>query len=309
MGFISEEICGPDGVFENPPEYGLKFSFPYPTYAIPVVFDHITGEYAIEFTVLYYQYGQLIDQYEVTDNSSPYYTIEHSVLKADDIRIQIHKWSRGIRRAIIDQVGEGRINDYLLSLGDVTEQPTVSKQSLCKTITVNCFNYALSGEAKEIYKETVGTSKTETLLQINHNAAAEITASMTGGSILSQEHFTFRSVIRVSGAGELVLTGKELVETTTGIIQEINPKGEDKPPLENPLITDMQNAADTAEWVADYFAKRNHLTVPYRGSPELDVYDLIYMESQFNPHFPVRIMENTIDFNGGLTGKIKAVMV
>ena len=34
-----------------------------------------------------------------------------------------------------------------------------------------------------------------------------------------------------------------------------------------------------------------------------------YVASQFDPYFPVRITEETLDFNGGLSGKIKAVMI
>ena len=309
VGFVSEEICGADGTFSNPPYYGMRFSFPYPSYSIPIVFDSIGGEYATDFEVLYFRDGSQIDSVQVTGNTSVTYTVEHSVLKADDIRLVIQKWSHGNRRATIDQIGGGRVNDYLLSLGDATEEPSVTKQAMCKTVTVDCYNYTLEAEAKELYKETVGVSGQQTTLQINHNAAAEIAAVMTGGTIVSQTHYTYQSVVTVSGTGELTLTGKNLVTTTTGVVRQVNVKGEDKAPLQNPLVTDMENAANEAEWVADYFAKRNQLTVPYRGSPELDVYDLIYMESQFKPYFPVRVMEQTIDFNGGLSGKLKAVMV
>src|SRR5699024_4436920 len=100
--------------------------------------------------------------------------------------------------------------------------------------------------------------------------AAEITASMTGGTIVSQTHYTYQSIVTVSGTGELTLTGKNLVTTTTGVVHNINTKGVDKDALNNPLITDMENAATEAEWVADYFAKRNQLSASYRGSPELD---------------------------------------
>ena len=309
VGFVSEEICGADGTFSNPPYYGMRFSFPYPSYSIPIVFDSIGGEYATDFEVLYFRDGSQIDSVQVTGNTSVTYTVEHSVLKADDIRLVIQKWSHGNRRATIDQIGGGRVNDYLLSLGDATEEPSVTKQAMCKTVTVDCYNYTLEAEAKELYKETVGVSGQQTTLQINHNAAAEIAAVMTGGTIVSQTHYTYQSVVTVSGTGELTLTGKNLVTTTTGVVRQVNVKGEDKAPLQNPLVTDMENASNEAEWVADYFAKRNQLTVPYRGSPELDVYDLIYMESRFKPYFPVRVMEQTIDFNGGLSGKLKAVMV
>lgn len=308
VGFVSEEICGADGTFANPPYYGMRFSFPYPSYSIPIVFDSIGEEYATDFRILYFRDGSQIDSVQVNGNASVTYTVEHNVEKADDIRLVIQKWSHGNRRATIDQIGGGRVNDYLLGLGDATEQPVVTKQAMCKTVTINCYNYTLEAEAKELYKETVGIDGQQTILQINHGAAAEITASMTGGTIVSQTHYTYQSIVTVSGTGELTLTGKNLVTTTTGVVRNINTKGVDKDALNNPLITDMENAATEAEWVADYFAKRNQLSVSYRGSPELDVYDLIYMESQFKPYFPVRLMEQTIDFNGGLSGKIKAVM-
>lgn len=121
--------------------------------------------------------------------------------------------------------------------------------------------------------------------------------------------YTYQSIVTVSGAGELTINGKPLTTTTTGVVRQINPKGEDKPALENPLITDMERTSDVAEWATDYFAKRNLISVPYRGSPELDANDLIYLESQFNPYFPIRLMELSLTYNGGLSGKIKAVMI
>lgn len=309
VGFVSEAICDENGVFAEPPVYGMRYSFPYPSYTIPIVFDSVAGEYATDFSVVYYKEGAEIDRYEITGNDSVEYLVEHSASKADDIQICVNKWSVGNRRAVINRIGKGRINNYMLRLSDVTEQPSVNKQALCKSVTVNCYGYTASTSKKELYREQVGIAGKETTLAINHDAATQITASFTGGTIVSQEHYTYQSVITVSGAGELVLNGQELVTTTTSVIRYINAKGEDKKPLENPLITSMDVAADAVEWVADYFAKRNILNVSYRGSPELDVYDTIYMASQFNPMFPVRIMELSLDFNGGLSGKAKAVMI
>lgn len=310
VGFVSNKICGTDGTFSEHPIYTISYSFATSNFSIPISFDTILGEYATSFKINYYVGETKVDTYSVTNNTKVSLTVEKSVYKTDRVEIEILKWSVGQRRAIISKVGGGRINDFWISLGEMKEKPVISKLALCKTITINYYNYTLESTMEEIYQEEVGISGQQLTLEINHEAAHNLNATITSGaSIVSQDHYTYRSVIVVSGAGTLTIQGKRIVTTTTGVVRQVNPSGEEKNPLENPLITNSENANDTAEWIADYFGKRNQLSVSYRGNPELDAYDTIYMESQFDPYFPVRLMETDLSYNGGISGKIKAVLI
>lgn len=308
QGFVSDKICDSSGTFSEFPIYGLRYSFPYTSYVLPITFDHIANEYATEFRVVYLLNGEQIDELLVQNNNSVSYNIEHGITNFDEIQIEIHKWSIGNRRATINQVGIGRINDFTVDLGTSKSEPDVSKQKQVKSVSVLCYNYTPESEKTEIYNEEIQNAN-NTIISIEHEAAVELTASFDGGNITSQEHYTYLSLITISGTGTLILTGKRLVTSTTTVLRQINQKGEEKSPLKNPLITDLTSAQNSAIWIGDYYSKRNQLTSTYRGNPELDAYDLIYMSSQFKSIFPVRIIEHTIDYNGALSGKMKVLGV
>lgn len=309
QGFISDKVCNKNGEFSEYPIYYWTYSFPYSVYQIPITFDNVDNEYATEFDVVYKLNREEKDRFSVK-NSSVTCVVEHNVYGVDCVEIEIHKWSKGIRRATINQIGYGRINDMNIDFNTMANPPIVEKSSQVKSVEVTCYNYAVNEKETELYKEKIRLNGSETL-HITHDAAIDISAAITNGTILEQEHYTYYSVVTLTGNGEaeLILKGKKFTTSSVGIIKQINPTGEIKSPLKNPLITDIENAKVTATWIADYFSKRNYLSTEYRGNPEIDAHDLIYMESQFQPLFPVRIKEHKIEFNGALSGTVKAVVM
>lgn len=307
-GFISSAISDDSGTFVDPPTITLKYSFPYSIFTLPLVFDSIRSEYATNFRIVYLLAGTRVDEYLVTGNTEVSPVVEHFSAGFDEIQIQIQKWSAGPRRAVVDRIGERRVNDFTFAFNSTYGEPATQKQESCKSVTVYCYNYAPQTAEEEIYREEIAAGDGLTL-EIQHEGAVNAKATFSGGSITAQQHYTYMSIITLSGSGELVISGNRIAQSTTSVVKQINPKGVSKEPLENPLITSQARAAAVATWTADYFAKRNLLTADYRGNPELDVYDLLYMQSQFLELFPVWLMEHTINYNGALSGKVKVVMV
>lgn len=307
-GFISDEICGSDGVFSKYPVFYWTYSFPYAAFQIPITFDNVDGEYAVEFDVVYKLGGSEVFRLPVRRNTKVTYMVEHEISEIDRIEIEIHKWCNGTRRAIINQIGSGRVNDMKIDFSTATTKPVVQKSSQVKSVTVSCYSYTPAAESTQLYNEPI-TLNGNITLNISHDAATEISATVTGGTIIAQTHYTYYSVISLSGTGEATLTvsGKVLTTSSVSVVKQLNAQGEEKQPLQNPLITDLTNAQDTAIWIADYFSKRNFLTTDYRGNPEIDAHDLVYIESQFEGLFPARIIEHRIEFNGALSGSVKAV--
>jgi hypothetical protein len=319
-GFVSDKICGDDGTFSEYPVFYWKYSFPYSAFQIPITFDNVDGEYATDFDVVYKLDGEEIDRVSVTGNTAVTYNVEHDISGIDEIDIEIHKWSVSTRRAMIAQIGKGRVNDMRIDFNTASAKPVVEKSSQVKTVTVNCYSYTPAAAATEMYHENITPSGTVTL-NITHDAATEIFASVTGikddngnvadtdVTITAQEHYTYYSIVTLTGAkpATLSLTGRVLTTASAAVVKQLNPQGEDKAALQNPLITDLTNAQNTAVWIADYFSKRNILTTDYRGNPEIDAHDLAYMESQFEGLFPARVMEHKIEFDGALSGYVKAV--
>lgn len=184
-GFVSDKICGSDGIFSIYPVFYWTYSFPHSVFQIPITFDNVDTEYAADFDIVY-KLGEVeIDRVSVTGNTGVTYTVEHAVSGADRVEIEIPKWCRGFRRAIINQIGSGRVNDMNIDFSTATAKPVVEKSSQVKSVTVNCYSYTPAAEATELYHEDI-TLNGNITLNISHEAAANVSASITGGEITSQ---------------------------------------------------------------------------------------------------------------------------
>jgi hypothetical protein len=77
--------------------------------------------------------------------------------------------------------------------------------------------------------------------------------------------------------------------------------------LDNPLLTDPSHALVVAEWVRDWLLQRNTYEFEYRGSPEIDPGDQIWLETPFSPFVaPARVLRSELSFTGALSGKMTA---
>ena len=310
-GYISEVYGNESGEFTDiKPTYTIRYSFPYSAFALPITFDNVDGEYAVDFDVNYYLEGELQDTKQVTGNTEVKYNLEYDVSNIDQIDIVINKWSVPYHRAVINLIGEGRINDMKIDYSTSKRRPTVTKKELTKSVSVNVYNYFPASEKTDIVKQKI-TAGGEVTVTIQHEAATDITATLTSGSITSQTHYAYMSEITISADGEtdLTLSGYRVQTNTLSVVKQVNSKGAEKQPITNPLITNASVAKVQADWIADFYEKRNELKVDYQGNPEIDAYDVVYMESQFESLFPVRIKESKITFNGTLGGSVSVVKI
>lgn len=310
-GYISDVYGDGSGAFTaKHPIYTLSYSFPYSVYEIPIVFDNVAGEYAVDFNVNYFLGDELIYQEQVKGNNQVTYAVQHDANGIDRVEIEILSWSVPYHRAVINQVGHGRINDMRIDFSTAHERPLVTKQVLTKSVEVYSYNYTPEADVNELDRQKLTINGTVTL-NIQHDAAYNITSEITGGTIRSEAHYSRYSVVTLEGQGdvELVLKGNRVLTSQVGVSKRFNVKGVAQPAIQNPLITDTTNAAVEAEWIADYYNKRNKLKIQYRGNPEIDPYDVVYAESEFKPLFPVRVQSNTISFNGALSGEMEVVVI
>lgn len=307
--FVSSELSGADGTFSVYPVYSISFSYPYEYYEIPIVFDSIGGQYAVEFDVVYLLGNEEINRVSVADNSDYRYTVQKLVTGFDLIQIEIHKWSKPNARAVIDRVDEGRINDFYLNFHTSQADPNTEKIQQSKTLEVVSYSYT-RGETGEIYSDEFDING-EVTLNVSHDMATDMSASVTVGSITYQSHYAERSVITVSGTGKtkLTISGTKIVTSESSIITQLNDTGVARGPMTNPLVCSIDQARKISAWIENYYKKRVKLTVSYRGNPELDADDLIYTQSQFADYMPTRITKTQIDFNGALSGKVDLLVI
>lgn len=74
---------------------------------------------------------------------------------------------------------------------------------------------------------------------------------------------------------------------------------------ENPLISSESMSDALAEHAAKYLQMRNTYDASYRGNPEVEVGDVIGLQTRYTDDMDALVLVHEIDFNGSLKGKMK----
>ncbi|MEG0473155.1 MAG: hypothetical protein RR588_12550 [Solibacillus sp.] len=185
-------------------------------------------------------------------------------------------------------------NDLKLDFSNLVVRPTVTKVPTLRSVSANIYSFLPVADVSEIHKDTyaVGT------YMVSFDFATNIT--VVGATIVNL--WSGAANIRVDVAGEVVISGKRLNMTQTVETIQVNAKGEPEK-LDNALVTDVQLARDICEYVRDYLVLRNTYEFEYRGSPEIDSTDKVWLQSQFDSNFAAMMLKNTIKFNGAIHGQ------
>jgi hypothetical protein len=85
-------------------------------------------------------------------------------------------------------------------------------------------------------------------------------------------------------------------------VETIAPHGE-AITIENPLITQVENAARVGSWASEILGHRNIVKGSYRPDPRLDALDIISVESKYSQNFMAAVTEVTYEYNGAFRGQ------
>lgn len=209
----------------------------------------------------------------------------------------------------IEPVGDVQDN-FKLDFHTMLARPRVSQIPTLWAVECPAYAYAPEAAACELHKESYTVDGT-LALHLTFSQAADISVAVSGATVAAKDVFAGAADLTLAGNGEAVVTvtGRKLehsARTVTAPVQSPDENGSVET-LDNPLITDAAHALAVAEWVRDWLLLRNTYEFEYRGSPEIDPGDLIWLESQFAPFTaPARVLKNELTFNGGLKGKMIA---
>ena len=107
-----------------------------------------------------------------------------------------------------------------------------------------------------------------------------------------------------SGTKTVTITGKTLSENSVVVSYPVNLDGETDKET-NPLITNDDMCVALAEHVKKYLTMRNTYDATYRGNPELEVGDIIGLQTMYTDEMDALVLVDEITFNGSLSGKVK----
>lgn len=299
-GYISEAMTGEDGSFSNPPVFTKTFDVPHDLPVLAIRFDTVLDEFPGSVQVKYYHDETLLDTQTAPIDSVEVYVSSNLAIECDKIEVTVIG-NLPYRRARVTKVYY-RETDFTLDFTSIGENSQkISKIDELKSVSVARYSYTASNDTSTLFEGTT----TETELHVEFSGLAQdIQISVSGGTLVSSNIYARAAdLVLSSGTKTVTITGKTLTENSVVVSYPVAQSGEiDKE--ENPLITNDTMCQALADHVKNYLQMRNTYEASYRGNPEMEVGDIIGLQTLYTDEMDALILVDEITFDGSLSGKM-----
>ena len=308
-GYISEAAAGADGTFAVNPAVEISLEARYKCFGLTLKFGRNNPDTVIFHASLA---GEPREDYMVSGLTAMT-VISHEFPEFDRLVLEFTKGCP-YNRVILNNIIFGDSTDYMLEYGhELTKTPKGTQLPKVRELHVVRTFYSQGVEVKELAKETVTVSAADNRYTIYFSAPSydlsctitEPQAGQTAVIVDSSNYYATVELTGVTGACEVLITGREYIVTQARVSRRLNPTGRLEQ-WENPLVSDVVHAADLADWVGDYMRADREYDLQYRGEPRIDANDIAFLENKYVPGLLLRVYDHTLKFNGALSGTIKA---
>lgn len=299
-GYISEAMTGTDGSFSNPPIFTKTFDVPHDLPVLAIRFDTVLDEFPGAVQVKYYHDDTLLDTQTATIDSVEVYVSSNLAIECTKIEVTMIG-NLPYRRGRVTKVYY-RETDFTLDFTSIGENSQkISKIDELKSVSVARYSYTASNDTSTLFEGTT----TETELHVEFSGLAQdVQISVSGGTLVSSNIYARAAdLVLSSGTKTVKITGKTLTENSVVVSYPVAQSGEiDKE--ENPLITNDTMCQALADHVKNYLQMRNTYEASYRGNPEMEVGDIIGLQTLYTDEMDALILVDEITFDGSLSGKM-----
>lgn len=299
-GYISEAMTGVDGSFTNPPVFTKTFDVPHDLPVLAIRFDTVLNEFPGAVQVKYYHDDTLLDTQTAAIDSVEVYVSSNLAIECTKIEVTMIG-NLPYRRSRVTKVYY-RETDFTLDFTSIGENSQkISKIDELKSVSVARYSYTASNDTSTLYEGTT----TETELHVEFSGLAQdVQISVSGGTLVSSNIYARAAdLVLSSGTKTVTITGKTLTENSVVVSYPVAQSGEiDKE--ENPLITNDTMCQALANHVKSYLQMRNTYEANYRGNPEMEVGDIIGLQTLYTDEMDALILVDEITFDGSLSGKM-----
>ena len=299
-GYISEAMTGADGSFTNPPVFTKTFDVPHDLPVLAIRFDTVLNEFPSAVQVKYYHDDTLLDTQTAAIDSVEVYVSSNLAIECTKIEVTMIG-NLPYRRGRVTKVYY-RETDFTLDFTSIGENSQkISKIDELKSVSVARYSYTASNDTSTLYEGTT----TETELHVEFSGLAQdVQISVSGGTLVSSNIYSRAAdLVLSSGTKTVTITGKTLTENSVVVSYPVAQSGEiDKE--ENPLITNDTMCQALANHVKSYLQMRNTYEANYRGNPEMEVGDIIGLQTLYTDEMDALILVDEITFDGSLSGKM-----
>lgn len=305
--------------FDVTPTITINLETGYSVFGMTFVFRNVAPE---EFLIKTYYQDEPVQEITVS-NPLLRHTIADEILLFDKMDIVFTK-GHPYSRVTLDRVIFGEATDYRISYHEVTgNTPESTRQDKIKSISVKKTTYSNSNdEIDELQYEDIviteeGMEYTIYLSEASYGYQAVLEEpeevmlladAIVATIIDSSAYFVKVKFTNVTNPGvkkKLSIRGYEYAKYESNYTKQYNTSGLDKT-WNNPLISTDTHAKDLEEWIAAHFLGDVDYKFNWRGDPRVDAYDLFFLERKNMPDAEIRSYENSLSFNGGWSGSMKA---
>ncbi len=199
----------------------------------------------------------------------------------------------------------------VIDMDNAYRSPSITLDKLVNSVDVDVVSYRSKGSA-EVYKGSV-MADGATEIWVEYQAPCEDhSVVVTGGTLVSAEHYTYASKLTITGAGvvDIAVTATELEQVKSIYHLQADDKPANEPTqgirVSNPLIDSSTQAAAVAAWVLDESKRRLIYTVNWQQNPALECGDVVTIEDEFGGNKAARISRQELTWAGYLTGATTA---
>ena len=207
------------------------------------------------------------------------------------------------------------LNPDGMSYDFITSNPVVKVQSELHNTIIYINHYSKEDNVSELFKnESLEITGTKTI-EIEYDLATDITATITGGTIVSANYYGRYAVLEITNNGDntisLIVSGKKINNSQTIDSKQFNDDGENIE-YKNDLITQMvESSKETKlkDFIGNWYNNRNIYSFENRGDIVKDTREIIPIETDFSNSLIGYLVENNINYDGAWTGNSVVVKV
>ena len=192
--------------------------------------------------------------------------------------------------------------DYAITYFNSYSKSELSLSKPLKQVDVPCYSYSIGKDTTELYKGTVNIVGTTELVITYSGTAANVSASVSGGTLKSAVYYSNACVLNITGTGNvtITITGYSLDDSSVVISTPSDISGE-VVTVDNMLITSQDRAVAVGSWVETYMKNRMTLSSSWRADPRLDALDVVDNENDYGVN-KVIMTEVKYSYNGAFRG-------
>lgn len=305
-GFISARLSDGNGQFTTNPVITVTQEAACMYYGVRLVFGQALPA---AFTIRTYNNGDLVEEYEVTQDIVKNMVILHGFDDFDTMKIEFTQTAEPYSRIVLNHFSFSDITEFTMTRKDMQSSPKAIKQELVKEVVVPCYSYQNGTQVDTLISEEVqavtGAIETYYIGEASYGFVALLNESADNVSIIESGNYFVTVQFHITGTYRLDINGYRYKIVEKYATVKLHERGKTIK-WENPLISDIDMAQDLANWLGEYYEAGIEYEYTTRGNPEIDVNDIVYQENEFYEGMKVNIYRYTIGFNQAFSGKVTA---